>query len=279
MTTITLEHAYELLGSSFELAVIESRDISLDNLSDLILKAFEDESTDSIYEITDIYEDDKKSSCDYFIFEELKPSLINEGYTEEDVDAFIDENILLLQDYIYERDKSDVLSGYLELLIPCRITLNSNYEGFAPNMKGEAFRATKKALKIKSCKTFTGKELVAKKAFDQECENLCNEVNRLTFMGVIKLGDVFNAQFDVKGKSVVIPKGATCGFFDSNVGGGSLMNMRLTEDLKVDLYAHDYDYYSLTPEIKGSRIDGYSLRETYGFADSDYEDSIFKLSE
>lgn len=110
-----------------------------------------------------------------------------------------------------------------------------------------------------------GKEYVSYEDFIQEIDNSSAPANLLVFIGMVDISD-----FE-KGKAVkvTIPKGNSCGLFSDSYGGGSLIEMKLLRDKKIDLtkpYAKSkYDTYSLLYD-KGDN--GYGIDECFGVVES-----------
>ena len=113
-----------------------------------------------------------------------------------------------------------------------------------------------------------GKEFVSYTDFWQELENSSCGVNQLTFLGRIDLRDLDSKDGYLKPIGVTIPAGNNCGLFSSMQGGGSVMEMKLLRDKKIDLvnpFARNktkYDTYHLF--VEGDKNGGYGIDQVYG---------------
>ena len=112
-----------------------------------------------------------------------------------------------------------------------------------------------------------GKEQVAYEDFCQELENSCCGANLLTYIGLVNLRDLYDADFKIK--EVIIPKGNTCGLFSSMYGGGSLIEMELKSDVRIRLDKARMDGYGFRLRLDNERSEyDCSIKHVYGVCDS-----------
>lgn len=123
----------------------------------------------------------------------------------------------------------------------------------------------------------------------QEFENLPSHMGTLTFLLKIKLLDLFDLielqkrEFDDNGKYdprlntksksyIVIDKNTECGLFDPWSGGGSVLEVRLDNDVKLPIK------YALFT-VDGAKTYGYDVDEVYGLIDSCWSYGIKEIKE
>ena len=112
-----------------------------------------------------------------------------------------------------------------------------------------------------------GKEQVSYEDFFQELENSCCGANLLTYIGLVNLKDLYDADFRIK--EVIIPKGNTCGLFSSMYGGGSLIEMELQNDVRIRLDKARKDGYGLRLRLDNERSEyDCSIKHVYGVCDT-----------
>lgn len=97
--------------------------------------------------------------------------------------------------------------------------------------------------------------LVEIEALYHEVENNTNGSD-LVFYGRIKANELWN--LNGKPTKATIYKNEDCGLFCSGAGGGSLLEMKLLQDITIDL---DKDF---TICFDGDRHNGYGIDDTYG---------------
>lgn len=123
----------------------------------------------------------------------------------------------------------------------------------------------------------------------QEFENLPSHMGTLTFLLKIKLLDLFDLielqkrEFDDNGKYdprlntksksyIVIDKNTECGLFDPWSGGGSVLEVRLDNDVRLPIK------YALFT-VDGVKTYGYDVDEVYGLIDSCWSYGINEVKE
>jgi len=138
-----------------------------------------------------------------------------------------------------------------------RVEVMSNFEGFgwtdrnAGGLNGHPYiRQIRRLMKGK----------YTQKSWDQEVDNVCSSCCRLIFYfqtDVKNLMEVSNTW-----KTITIPKEAWAGFYDSWNGSGSVLEIKLTEDVMLPR-KHGKTIYD-TVEIILDEANKYSVEETYG---------------
>ncbi|MFR3656706.1 MAG: hypothetical protein ACLTWK_00290 [Eisenbergiella sp.] len=161
-------------------------------------------------------------------------------------------------------------------------------------------KTQKKAIKLrKACASIYKKDgnYVTREVYEdrfiesciQEFENLPSHMGTLTFLLKIKLLDLFDLielqkrEFDDSGKYdprlntksksyIVIDKNTECGLFDPWSGGGSVLEVRLDNDVKLPIK------YALFT-VDGVKTYGYDVDEVYGLIDSCWSYGIKEIKE
>lgn len=218
-------------------------------------------------------------------------------FEDDEVEAFFEEHDDEIRDEIRERDDSTTVNDLIKNTrdIPVRVEMLSNYDcinscwlesqgGF--RYKESYFRdmidtlrlnpaKVKKALTDKGYMVYgrfpnkkyrDGKEQVSYEDFCQELENACCGANLLTYIGLVNLRDLYDADFKIK--EVIIPKGNTCGLFSSMYGGGSLIEMELKSDVRIRLDKARKDGYGFRLRLDNERSEyDCSIKHVYGVCD------------
>lgn len=209
-------------------------------------------------------------------------------------DEFMDENYEYITDIIYDKCSNDPIPDLIKNSgsQPIRVTAYSNYEGIRSDYTysvsegyeySEGFKdivdilmldpqTLKKALVAKgfkvnwsfpTIKSRIGKEYVSYEDFVQELNNTMSECNLLTFVGLADVRDFLT--HDKKKTIITIPKGNSCGLFDSSCGSGSVIECKLLRDFTVDistLHGEGSVYDSWSIDID-SQWNGYSIDSVY----------------
>ncbi len=256
----------------------------------------------TLYDKTDDWYRDARWYGVSQILEDIKSNCINDGFDEDAVEEFMDENRDDIVNIIYERDDSDALGGLLKNTddIPVRIEMLSNYDcinshwleshgGYvypdsyfgdmvdALNLnpaKVKRFLTEKGIAVYGRChyrRSRDGKELVSYEDFHRELVNSCCGANLLTYIGKINLKELYESGFSVA--KVTIPKDNYCGIFSSMYGGGSVLDMKLREDVTLELKIKDYHGYRLMIDNPRKKYD-YSIRQVYGVSDSFFGETV-----
>lgn len=303
---ITFEAIQDLLPKKTSLYYVDYND-SLDEHTDLISQCISNSNADTLYEKIDEWYIDSHQHA----FEELDKELnlhickkfdieINEA--EEVIEEFREE----IREHYYNVDDSNVLKELVRNSsnINVRITKHSNYDcinshWFETQCGGYQYKETyfgamvdtlklnprkvKEMLISKGLKAIgsypnykyrEGKELVSYTDFWQELENSCCGANNLVFVATLDIQDLIDNNFELN--NITIPKGNSCGLFSSFQGGGSVIEMELLQDFKINLSKNGktkYDNFSI--EIDGRNCNsGYSIEEAYGVTNSFWGNEI-----
>jgi len=113
-----------------------------------------------------------------------------------------------------------------------------------------------------------GKEAVEYDAFAEEVINQCCYC-QFVFMGLFPLESMYMNDFKQYNK-IIIPKGNSCGFFNSWHGGGSMLGIELKRDLVLPFQIPrktSYDSFDLEVDEIGCNS-GYCIDEVYGMVKS-----------
>lgn len=297
---LTMDFIKSLMDDSYTLVWVDWRD-NLDDSRDLIRKCLDSRSCEQLWDMTDGWYSDAECAAIREIVAGLKGKCVN-IFNKDDVDAFFNEHADEIIDEIYNRNGSDILGELLKNSddIPVRIEMLSNYDCINSNWfeshggysYGESYfgdmvdalnlnpAKVKRLLTEHGYRTYgrfpdrrgrNGKEQVSYGQFYRELVNSCSGANLLTYMGKVKLKELYDAGFSLK--EVVIPKGNRCGLFSSTFGGGSLLEMELTRDVKLKLEVRDYHGFRLRLDDGDSGHDC-SIRQVYGVDDSFFGDAV-----
>jgi len=139
-----------------------------------------------------------------------------------------------------------------------RVVIHSNYEGVGWGMGGEGdFNNSDYIKQIK--KLLKGK--YDEKSFQQELDNIISCCNQFIFYMKCSVKDLIGINEKYK-KSITIPKESWAGFYDSWNGSGSVLEVKLLEDitLKKQYGKTKYDYVNIVLD----EAHKYSVEETYG---------------
>ena len=290
-----------VMEDSYTLVWVNYDDNLNENL-DVIETCMKEKSAMALYDKTDDWYRDAIWHGVSQILEDIKSSCIDEGFDEDAVEEFMDDNRDDMVNIIYERDDSDALGDLLKNTddIPVRVEMLSNYDcinshwlesqgGYvypdsyfgdmvdALNLnpaKVKRFLAEKGISVYGRChyrKSRDGKELVSYEDFHRELVNSCCGANLLTYIGKINLKELYESGFSVA--KVTIPKDNYCGIFSSMYGGGSVLDMKLREDVTLELKIEDYHGYRLMIDTPRKKYD-YSIGQVYGVSDSFFGETV-----
>lgn len=138
-----------------------------------------------------------------------------------------------------------------------RVVINSNYEGVGyqaineDNFKHDDYiKQIKKILKGK----------YEEKSFQSELDNICSYVNQFIFYMKCDVESLKGIKEKFK-KSITIPKNSWGGFFDNWQGGGSILEVKLTEDITIKKQHGKTEYDSV--DIVLDEAHKYSVEEVY----------------
>lgn len=113
-------------------------------------------------------------------------------------------------------------------------------------------------------KNRNGKEQFSYEQFYEELINSCCGSNMLTYIGKISLKELYDTGFSLK--ELIIPKGNCCGLFSSIYGGGSLLEMELRQDVRLNLEVKGCHGFRF--RLDDERSYECSIRHVYGVDDS-----------
>ena len=290
-----------VMEDSYTLVWVNYDDNLNENL-DVIETCMKEKSAMTLHDKTDDWYRDARWHGVSQILEDIKSSCINDGFDEDAVEEFMDYNRDDIVNIIYERDDSDALGGLLKNTddIPVRIEMLSNYDcinshwlesqgGYvypdsyfgdmvdALNLnpaKVKRFLTEKGITVYGRChyrKSRDGKELVSYEDFYRELVNSCCGANLLTYIGKINLKELYESGFSVA--KVTIPKDNCCGIFSSMYGGGSVLDMKLRENVTLELKIEDYHGHRLLIDNPRKKYD-YSIGQMYGVSDSFFGETV-----
>lgn len=278
----------------------------IDNLNDylnILQECIESYSKNALYEVVDQITDYQIDEAVYEVMGELKTKLEEKGYPTNDVDDFFSDYEGEIVDEIHVRDVSEPLEqlvnntgldGQVCAYIDMTIGFDwvNSYELESEN--GFAYKNTyfgdmidqlnlnpskvEKLLHTEGAKTVgvfpdisarDGQEFVR---YDQFVEELVSNPGPglLVFLTKVDLKELVDKDFDVQ--EVVVPKGNRCGLFFPDTDSGSILEMELQRDIKLDL-RHEEEGRRMWLTLDDKNVKrGYSIQETYDFA---YPDKVF----
>lgn len=300
--TLTLDFVKSLMEQSYTLVWTDYRD-NLDNQHNLIQQCLDKRNDDSLWEKVDDWYCDTEWSAVREIIEKLKEVCVRwHGFKKDETDAFFDEHEDEIRDEIYNRNDSNVMKELISNTddIPIRIEMLSNNDCINSNWfeSQNGYRyvesyfgdmidclnlnpakvkklLTKHGYKVygrfPNRKSRDGKEQVSYEQFYEEMLNSCCSANLLVYIGKVSLKDLYDANFSLK--EVIIPKGNCCGLFSSTFGGGSLLEMKLKNDVRLKLEVKDYHSFHFRLDNEKNEYD-YSVQHVYGVDDSFFGNTV-----
>ena len=296
--TLTMEFVESIMDENYTLVWVDYRE-SLNENRDLLQQCLEKQGCEDLWSKVEDWYEDAEEQATLEIIKGLKSHCIDfYDFEEEEVEAFFEEHEDEIRDEIRERDDSTTVNDLIKNTrdIPVRVEMLSNYDcinscwleshgGFRYNESyfGDMIDTlrlnpakVKKALMEKGYTVYgrfpnrkyrDGKEQVSYEDFCQELENSCCGANLLTYIGLVNLRDLYDADFKIK--EVIIPKGNTCGLFSSMYGGGSLIEMELKSDVRIRLDKARKDGYGFRLRLDNERSEyDCSIKHVYGVCDS-----------
>jgi hypothetical protein len=139
-----------------------------------------------------------------------------------------------------------------------RVVIHSNYEGvnYADRGQGD-FKHSDYIREVR--RLLKGK--IDEKSFQQELDNIMSCCNQFIFYFKSDVQSLIGINEKFK-KSITIPKEAWAGFYDNWNGSGSVLEVKLLEDitLKKQYGKTEYDVVSIVLD----EVHKYSVEETYG---------------
>ena len=296
---LTFDNVVECMQKAYTLTYTDHT-TNLNNRMDIVVECLGKKSAEPLFDFANEYEQGEQVQQ---IIEELKESLADKGYTQEQIKTLFSDNEDAIRDEIYNRDDSDIVGALVKNTrdIAIRVELHSNYDcinshhfegtyhyeesyfgamvdalNLNPRKVQHYFKNTAKietAGYFPNIKKRNGNEWVTYEQFATEIMNSSAPANLLTFVATIKLSDLYDAGFNLK--EITLPKGNHCGIFSSNCGGGSVLEMELQKDITITLNEKPYDYFNLC--IDSDKSYGYSIDDVYGLIREFYGNPITSI--
>lgn len=298
---LTIDLVKSLMEPSYTLVWV-SHDSNFDDNLDALEKCLREKNSMSLCDKSDGWYADAQWQSIRDILGQIRSYCTDEGFDGKYVSEFIDEHHDEIIGAIYERDDSDILGTLLKNTddIPVRIELLSNYDCinshwlesqggyvYPDSYFGDMVNAlnlnpakVKRLLAEKGIQVHgrcpdnrsrNGKELVSYEDFRLELVNSCCGANQLTFIGKVNAMELYETGFDIA--KVTIPKDNCCGIFSSVFGGGSMLEMKLRQDVTIELKTENYQGYRLVIDAPHKNYD-FSIRQVYGVCDSFFGDTV-----
>lgn len=295
---IDMEMVVRLMDKHYYLSYVDYHD-NLNDQLETIERCIESQNSDALFDDMNEWFYDQRAAAVINVMDELKNKLIKVDYKKWEAEKFFEENEDVIRETIYDRDNSNPIKDLLRNTnkIPVRIEFISNYDcinshwfessggyGYKNSYFGDMVDVlnlnpykVKKLLLEHDIKVFgkfpnkrsrNGKEQVSYEQFFEELENSVSSANLLTYTATIDVKELYDADFNLS--EIIIPKGNMCGLFSSMQGGGSLIEMELKNDVKINLTKKsNYPYFRLDLEKNGNGYH-YSIKQVYGVLDSFY---------
>lgn len=291
-TALTVPQLYTMMDKHYTLVYLDNS-YNLNNSTKILTECIKEKSTTPLLEhISDWFSDYEQDRI-ADIIKELKSVCSKQGYSNEQIELFFEENDNLIREEIYNRDDSNVIEILLHNTndMPIRIEMHSNYDCINSHYFEEQYsynntyfgdmvdRLNLNPDEVK--RVFTehgikcdgyfpnlvernGNEAVSYLQFAQEISNSVSPANLLTFMARINVMELYKAEFTIG--QVTISKGNCCGLYSPTHGGGSIMEMELQRDIIISLKGIiNFDYCAL--QIDADTNNSYSLKNVYGVID------------
>lgn len=304
--TLTLDFVKSLMERSYTLVWTDYND-NLDNHRNLLQRCLNDKSCGHLWErVNEWYGDTEWEAVRDIIINLKDECTVFNDFDEDEVDAFFDEHDNEIRDEIYSRNDSDVLKELIKNTddIPIRVEMLSDYDCINSNwfesQGGYRYEESyfgdmvdslnlnpaqvKKLLTGHGYKVYgrfpnrrsrNGKEQVSYEQFYEELVNSCCGANLLTYIGKVSLKELYDADFSLK--EVIIPKGNCCGLFSSMYGGGSLLEMKLKQDVKLKLEVKGCNGFRFRLDNERSKYEC-SVQHVYGVDDSFFNNTVSIVS-
>lgn len=296
---LDLETVKSRMEESYRLVWVDYRE-SFDGQHALIQKCLEEKSDIPLWEKVNEWYEETEWSATNEIFEKLKADCSRDGFDEREVEEFFNGHEDEIKWIIRERDDSDPITELISHTddIPVRVEMLSNYDCINSHWLESGGYSYKEAYfgdmvdalnlnlaRVKEIMTphgeklvgrfpdkkyRNGKEQVSYEQFYRELLNSCCGANLLTYMATVSLKELRKYGFDLS--EIIIPKGNACGIYSSMQGGGSLLEMELREDVKLELKVEDYHGFRLV--LDNETPYNYSIRHVYGVYDSFFGNTL-----
>ena len=271
-------------------------DDSFNHSPDIVWKCMEEQDMYPLFELVDDCFYDNRYENSLEIIDELKDKVLSDekyAHIHSYIDEWMneDENREHLRYCIEERDHSDPVNDLIShTRLRARLTQYTNYDSLPANYDMQNtyqyvdyFKNIVDTLHLNPAKvrqTFikkginaegnwvnlvyrNGREAVEYDAFADEILNQgCN--SHLVFMGMFPLKSMYRKGFG-KYHKIIVPKGNSCGLYNSSSGGGSLLGMELKRDLVLPIRLPGktkYDRFDL--DVDEPKCNGYCIDDVYG---------------
>lgn len=299
---LTMEFITSLMDENYTLVWVDYRD-NLDNCRDLLQNCLKKQSCEDLWSKVEDWYNDAEWEATQEIIRKLKSECTDfHDFDKDEVETFFDEHDDEIRDEIRERDNSTAVNDLIKNTddIPIRVEMLSDFDcinshwfesqggyRYEESYFGDMVDAlklnpakVKKMLSDKGYKVYgrfpdkkcrNGKEQVSYEDFYQELTNSCCGANLLTYIGLVNLRDLYDADFKIK--EVIIPKGNTCGLFSSMYGGGSLLEMELKQDVRLELGIKGCHGYRFRLDDERSEYEC-SIKRVYGVCDTFFGNQV-----
>lgn len=288
---LTWRRLKELMQKHYTLLWVSYNE-NLDDHLELIGQCMQSRNSDPLSEAVWEWYCDAEWNAVHEVVEELRNACLQQGFTDTQVTRFFSRYKEEIKEEIYSRDDSDVITTLIAHTdaIPIRVEMLSNNDcinsHWLESQNGYRYEHSYfgdmvDALNLnprKVARIFTqhdikcngafpdipernGKEQVSYEDFLQEVQNSCSGANLLTYIARIDLQELYAANFVLD--KIIIPKDNVCGLFSAIYGGGSVMEMRLLQDVVLDLKIAANHGYRLTLDHEEC-----SIKRVYGVFDS-----------
>jgi len=286
------------LDEKYHLVYVQ-HDYSFENSPETVQKCLDNHDPSWLYDKVGgwIYESQYEASN--YLIKKLKEKLLNDN-KYADIHLFIKDwiddvdNFEYLRHCIIESDHSEPVKKMIEkTCLRARVTQYTNHDCLPSNWDMDNTYYYQDYIKdiidnlylnpakvkqsfmkygIKAAGKWTnlayrnGKEAVEYDAFSKEVLNQCCYC-QFVFMGMFPLESMYMNGFKQYNK-IVIPKGNSCGFFNSWHGGGSMLGIDLKRDLELPLKLRGktkWDGFDLYVDERGCHS-GYCIDEVYGMS-------------
>lgn len=288
---LTWHRLKKLMPKSYTLRWVMYDD-NLDNDLNIIGQCIQSRSCEPLQEAVERWYYTSEWEAVLTAVKELKEECSRQGFTERQISYIFSRYEHEIIQEIYDRDDSDTIAELIANTdsVPVRVEMLSDYDCINSHCleshggycyEHSYFGDMVDALLLNPHKVqwiFTqhdikcigefpdiaernGKEQVSYDDFLQEVQNSCCGANLLIYIAKIDLRELYAANFALD--KIIIPKGNACGLFSSIYGGGSVMEMRLLQDVVLDLKIAANHGYRLTLDHEEC-----SIKRVYGVLDS-----------
>lgn len=171
------------------------------------------------------------------------------------------------ENYVIQIDDTDLMNT----LVPVRIQIESNYEGYAYYQDPEDSEYLKEILPILE-------PAIDKRELEIELVNCMTSCNRFTAVFNTYIRDLVDLKSKLQNPKnlIVISKNAIFGLFDDAYGSGSVMEMSLKRDLEIPIQWGQTEYDDISVKIDG---DKYGYLSVFGRSAYELPTANIKIEE